>query len=70
MVVVAGAVVIEGPVRRRVPNLPSKAITAVLVVAALVSSTGAAWTVSQAGHSGAKATWGDLPTGRDGGGDD
>jgi hypothetical protein len=46
----------------RYPDLSPKTVTAVLVVAAVISSTGAIWTVADAGHSGAKATWEDVET--------
>lgn len=58
--VVSAVVVAAEPVRRRYPDLSPKTVTAALVVAAVISSTGAIWTVAEAGHSGAKATWEDV----------
>jgi hypothetical protein len=66
--VVAAAVVAAGPVHRRYPDLSPKTVTAALVVAAVISSTGAVWTVTEVGHSGAKASWEDVQS--DGDGDD
>ena len=62
--VVAAAVTALGyqPVRRRVEQLPAKAVSAVVVVAALVSSIGAIVTIVDVGHSGAKAAWDDVGT--------
>jgi hypothetical protein len=73
--ILAAAVVAAGPVQRRKPDLSAKTVTTVLLVAAVISATGAIWTVAEAGHTGAKATWGNLPAegggegaeGRDGG---
>lgn len=59
--VVAGAVTVADAVRRRVPRISPGALTAGLVVAAVVVSAGATWTVVDVGHSGAEATWDDLP---------
>jgi len=54
---VAGA----GWLHRRKPNLSARRVTAVLTVAALLAGAGATWTIIDVGHSGAKATWDDLP---------
>jgi hypothetical protein len=35
-------------------------VTAVLVSVSLVAGVGAMWTVTEVGHSGAKATWNDV----------
>ena len=59
--VVAGAVTGATVFRRRIPMVSSGALTAGLVVAAVIVSAGATWTVIDVGHSGAKATWDDLP---------
>ena len=64
--VVAGAVTGAAAFRRRVPKVSASALTAGLVVAAVVVSAGATWTGVDVGHSGAKATWDDLPASRDG----
>lgn len=45
---------------RRRPNLSAKSVTAALVAAALITGAGATWTVTDVGHSGAKATWDDV----------
>lgn len=58
--VAAGAVMIVGPVRRRV-NLPSeRLINSILAVVVLVATVGATWSVIDVGHSGAKAAWDDV----------
>jgi hypothetical protein len=57
----AAAVTIAVPLRRRYPQLDARSATAVLVLAASVTGIGATWTVVEVGHSGAKATWDDLP---------
>ncbi len=57
---IAGAVAVAGPARKRFTQLPANAVTAVLIVAALVTGVGATWTVIDVGHSGAKATWHDV----------
>ncbi len=59
--VVAGAITGATAFRRRIPKNSSGALTAGLVVAAVIVSAGATWTVIDVGHSGAKATWDDLP---------
>jgi uncharacterized membrane protein len=58
---VAAAVAVAQPLRRRFTQLPANAVTAVLLVAAVVTASGATWTVIDVGHSGAKATWENLP---------
>jgi hypothetical protein len=65
VVVVAGAVTGAAAFRRRVPKVSAGALTAGLVVAAVVASAGATWTVIDVGHSGAEATWDDLPAPED-----
>lgn len=58
--VAAGAVMIVGPVRRRV-NLPSeRLVNSILAVVVLVATVGATWSVIDVGHSGAKAAWDDV----------
>ncbi len=59
--VVAAAVALAQPLRRRFTQLPAHVVTAVLLAAAVVTATGATWTVIEVGHSGAKATWENLP---------
>jgi len=57
-VTLAAAAVTAAPfVAKRRPTLPSRAVTATLVVLALVAGAGATWTVVEVGHSGAAATW-------------
>lgn len=58
--VVSGLVAGWPFIAKRRPTLPTKPITAALVVVSLVSGTGATWTVIEVGHSGAKATWSDV----------
>ncbi len=58
--VVAGAITGATAFGRRIPKISSGALTAGLVVAAVIVSAGATWTVIDVGHSGAKATWDDL----------
>ena len=60
VVVVAGAVVAVDRYRSRLARVPTRAVTIGLVVVALVTGTGATWTVAEVGHSGAKATWHDV----------
>lgn len=63
-VTVAAAAVTAVPlVARRRPGLPTRAITAVVVVVSLVAGAGATWTVADVGHSGAKATWDEVGDG-------
>ncbi|HET6953145.1 MAG TPA: DUF2231 domain-containing protein [Acidimicrobiales bacterium] len=65
---VAAAAVTAVPfVARRRPRLSAGVTTVVLAVVALVAGAGATWTVTEVGHSGAKATWDDV--GGDEGGD-
>jgi hypothetical protein len=59
--VVAAGIAAAGPVRSRYPNVSAKQVTAVLVVASVIAGAGAIYTVAEVGHSGAKATWNDLP---------
>jgi hypothetical protein len=66
--VVAAGVAAAGELHRRRPELSASRVTAVLVVAALVTCVGATWTVIDVGHSGAKATWDKLPPEGQGGG--
>lgn len=61
VVVVAGAVTAAAFLRDRLTQLPAVAVTAVLVVGALVAGIGATWTIIDAGHSGAKSVWNDTP---------
>jgi hypothetical protein len=58
--VAAGAVAAVPVLMRRRPNLSGRAVTAVLVSVSLVAGVGAMWTVTEVGHSGAKATWNDV----------
>jgi hypothetical protein len=60
VVVVAGAVVLVDRYRARLAQMPSRAVTITLIVAALVTGVGATWTVAEVGHSGAQATWHDV----------
>lgn len=60
--VTAAAVTAAELLRRRFPQLTATRVTAVLIVAAVITGAGATWTVVDVGHSGAKATWDDLPT--------
>lgn len=61
LTVVAAGVVAARPLHRRYPSLSAERVTAVLVVTAVLAGGGATWTVVDVGHSGAKATWDDLP---------
>lgn len=64
---VAAAAVTAAPyVSGRRPALTPTRVTAVLVVAATITGLGATVTVIDVGHSGAKATWDDLPVEQDG----
>ena len=63
LTVVAAGVTVAPMVTRRYPKLSPTRVTAVLVIAALITGIGALWTVIDVGHSGAKATWDDLPAG-------
>ena len=42
--------------------IPTRAVTITLIVAVIITATGATWTIAEVGHSGAKATWHDVPT--------
>ncbi len=57
---IAGAVAIVEPLRKRFARIPGAAITAALIVTALLAGSGATWTVISVGHSGARATWHDV----------
>jgi hypothetical protein len=48
---------------RRDPRLASRAIAIGLLCAAVVAATGAMWAIVDVGHSGAKATWHEVPKG-------
>jgi hypothetical protein len=63
--IVSAGVVAADQLQRRRPEMSPARITAVLAVAALLTCTGATWTIIDVGHSGAKATWSDLPAGGD-----
>ncbi|MGD9996529.1 MAG: DUF2231 domain-containing protein [Ilumatobacteraceae bacterium] len=67
LTIVAAGVALVDPLRRRMPDVPVKAATAVLLVGSLAAGAGATVTVVQVGHSGAKATWHDTESGGDGG---
>ncbi len=62
LTVTAAAVTAAGLLRRRYPQLTAARVTAVLILAAVVTGGGATWTVVDVGHSVAKATWDDLPS--------
>jgi hypothetical protein len=62
---IAGAVAIVEPLRRRVARVPGGAITAALIVTALLAGSGATWTIISVGHSGARATWHDVSDEKD-----
>jgi hypothetical protein len=57
----AAAVAAAAVLHRRYPQLSAGRVTAVLAIAAIVTGVGATWTVVEVGHSGATATWDDLP---------
>lgn len=57
---VAGAVTAAPYVERRRPNVSTKAVTATVVVLAVIAATGATWAVVSVGHSGAEATWSNV----------
>jgi hypothetical protein len=59
--VAAAAVVAVDRLKGQRPLLASTKATALLVAVTLVTGVGATWTVAEVGHSGAKATWDDLP---------
>lgn len=59
LTLVAGAVVLVQPARRQFRRLAARAVTAVLLAAAVVAATGATWTVVvNVGHSGAEVDHG------------
>jgi hypothetical protein len=62
---IAGAVAIVEPLRRRFARVPGGAITAALIVTALLAGSGATWTIISVGHSGARATWHDVSDEKD-----
>lgn len=65
-VTVAAAAVVAAPgFARRRPNIPARNVTAALAAAALVTGLGATYTVMKVGHSGAKATWEEVQSGRE-----
>ncbi len=66
LTIVAAGVTAAPYLARRYPNLSPTRVTAVLVVAATITGIGATWTVIDVGHSGAKATWDDLPAEEEG----
>jgi hypothetical protein len=57
VVVVAAAVLLADRFQSRLAQIPSRAATITLIVAAVITGVGATWTVAEVGHSGAKATW-------------
>lgn len=61
LTVTAAAVTVTELLRRRYPQLTAARVTAVLILAAVITGGGATWTVVDVGHSGARATWDDLP---------
>ena len=65
LTIVAGAVVVADQLRRRTSKIPTTAITVTLLLAAGITATGATWTIVEVGHSGAKATWNDIPASDD-----
>jgi hypothetical protein len=67
LTIVAGAIVGADAFERSYPDVSRKALTSVLVVAALVTGVGATWTTMSVGHSGAKATWDDVSAEEGGG---
>ncbi|HUW01013.1 MAG TPA: DUF2231 domain-containing protein [Acidimicrobiales bacterium] len=58
--VVAAAIVGATIFAKQVERVSARTLTAILLVAALISGAGAVWTVIDVGHSGAKATWDDV----------
>jgi hypothetical protein len=50
---------------RRGQTRATARLTAMLVAAALVAGAGSAWSVVDVGHSGARATWDELPAATD-----
>ncbi len=66
LAIVAGAIVVidrfKDRFKDRRPTISGRAVTIVLLVAAAVTATGATWTIAEVGHSGAEATWHDVPS--------
>ena len=63
-VTIAAAAVTAAPfLARRRPSISGGSVTAALVAVSLIASAGATWTVTEVGHSGAKATWNDVGDG-------
>lgn len=62
--VVHAAVVLLPLVSRRRPAMSARALTTALVLVATLTGAGAIWTVTEVGHSGAKATWEDVGNAR------
>lgn len=60
--VVAAAITAIPVLVRRRPTLSARTVTAAVVAVSLVAGAGATWTVTEVGHSGAKATWDDVGT--------
>lgn len=60
--VTVGAAAVTGApaLARRRPSLPARTITAGVLALTLVAGAGATWTVTEVGHSGARATWDDV----------
>jgi len=65
--IAAASVAATQVLHRRYPRLSAGRVTAALMVAATITGVGATWTVMEVGHSGAAATWYDLPTRAEGG---
>jgi hypothetical protein len=63
LTIVAAGVAGSGLLQRRYPKLSATNVTAVLVLAALITGAGSVWAIGEVGHSGAKATWSNLPAG-------
>lgn len=61
LTVVAAATTGAAVATRRWPRITARNLTAGLVLAATITSVGATWTVTDVGHSGAKAAWDDTP---------
>jgi hypothetical protein len=60
---VAAVAVVADPLRRRWNAPSARVVTVVLACTAVIVGVGATATVIDVGHSGAKATWGDLQNG-------
>lgn len=67
--VVAAGIVALPTIERRRPTLSGRTVTAVVVAAAVIGGAGATITVTQVGHSGAKAAWEDVDEEGGGGAD-